>query len=222
MKNTIKLILLLVAASASLSAATINGTSFVNGTLTGGVILNKGPAAPAGTVNANFGFFNNGFNIENAVSTLDYAGLFSNFNIVAAANVGSTAVIYGENYAGVFETGAFSFTTDANSIGRTIHAFYTGGAALSQLSITNGYALVSSGKVITADGFPPADYVMPIEGTLVGTNSASGFTTAVFNAPNAGQVNVTATALNLNLVPEPSTALFGAIGALGLLRRRRN
>jgi hypothetical protein len=220
MKTTIKSILLLVAASSSLCAATINGTSFVGGIITGGVLLN-GVAATPGQVNANFGFFNSGFDIANAVSTTNYASLFANFNIVSTADVGSTAGIYGEDYAGVFETGGFSFTTNANSIGRTIHAFYTGGSALSAASIANGYALISSGQNITLDGFPPTDYVMPVSGTLVGTNSGSSFTTAVFTAPNSGNVDVTAPALNLLVVPEPSAALLGAIGALSLLRRRR-
>jgi MYXO-CTERM domain-containing protein len=57
------------------------------------------------------------------------------------------------------------------------------------------------------------------------TVTLSNFTTAV----NVAQSNsytevapVTGSGPAINFVPEPSAALLGALGALGLLRRRRN
>lgn len=67
-----------------------------------------------------------------------------------------------------------------------------------------------------------------LNGTPTVTNSTilpadpGSYTTATGPAGNFGADNTMATKVaSLTLVPEPSTALLGALGALGLLRRRR-
>ena len=73
---------------------------------------------------------------------------------------------------------------------------------------------------------------------IIGDGLADGVVTATFNlpagdytlmvggahytaAPPAGPYNSNAVNVTLSVIPEPSTALLGALGALALLRRRR-
>lgn len=227
MKTATKLLLVLGVSASSLSAATLLGTSFDYGAdpmISGGGILINGVAATPGTANANFGYFNVGFNVASAVAADDRGGLFANFRVISTADVGSTTSTFGSDYAGLFDSGAGAFVTDASNINQTIYGLYTGGSSFSAESIANGYALINSGQIIIADEFPPASYVMyAAGGTFVGGSEGSDIRTAMLSADALGVVQPTSVpAVNVVVVPEPSAALLGAIGALGLLRRRRN
>ena len=64
----------------------------------------------------------------------------------------------------------------------------------------------AAGSANTYGFYTQASFVMPAPG------STTAFTGTVTNSP---------TNANLPLVPEPSVAILGALGALGLIRRRR-
>ncbi len=67
----------------------------------------------------------------------------------------------------------------------------------------------------------PADVSVGGTTTFLATVS-NGVTFVAKGATGSGFDTVGASGANLNLVPEPSAALLGAFGVLGLLRRRRN
>lgn len=86
-------------------------------------------------------------------------------------------------------------------------ATYTGGATESIGSQVGGINTTSG------DGVFDAGMILPNDGALITTGAA--------NEDGGGTIaNSSFTAVNL--VPEPSSALLGALGALCLLRRRRN
>lgn len=69
----------------------------------------------------------------------------------------------------------------------------------------------------------PADTSSALGSSTVSfTSSASGSVVSFGGGDVSGASFLTANNLNFTAVPEPSAALLGMIGALGLLRRRRN
>jgi hypothetical protein len=101
-------------------------------------------------------------------------------------------------------------------LGRMLYSIVTSASSLGSATGTSQFALVPIGT-ITADG-PPTEttYVSnPVNAPIIGTIGA-------FNGDaNFGGGEGAYNTLKMTSVPEASTALLGALGALGLLRRRR-
>jgi NAD/NADP transhydrogenase beta subunit len=100
-------------------------------------------------------------------------------------------------------------------LGRTVYAIATNTANLAIATLDSEYALVSYGQILD-DNPNEITYTANPKGLtpVIGTVGSLATTTGM----GAG----TYATLNLAAVPEPSAALLGALGALGLLRRRRN
>jgi hypothetical protein len=201
--------------ASSVNAAVVTGNSFSFATgpeITGGVTSGGVPVATASGINANLGFFNAGFDFAAAVTTSDFGSLLGNYNIIASGLIGATASAFGEDYAGLINfSGNLTATAGSPSIGQQLMIWYSPvGDAATVLGLLN------TGQVVAVDGFPPTEYTLsPATGTaLIGEIGS-----AQFSAGALGLSEVSAPAFEL--IPEPSVALLGAFGVLGLLRRRR-
>jgi hypothetical protein len=103
-------------------------------------------------------------------------------------------------------------------LNRQVYMIATDAVSLNAATGTSGYALFNLGAM-TGDA--------PVELSFVGNPKGNtpiigeiGTITGDF-AGEASEANSEFGTLRLVAVPEPSAALLGAIGALGLLRRRR-
>jgi hypothetical protein len=109
----------------------------------------------------------------------------------------------------------------APAIGKTLYTFIGNGA---DLASSTAFVLFKLNQTISADPAPPSlpiDYAFGVNnGTLLfgtsGTYDNYSNDTLGIDAVSVGSYKL------VDAVPEPSAALLGAIGALGLLRRRRN
>jgi len=163
------------------------------------------------------GYFAAGYVVGPISSTEEMANTIAAFNIVASFNVGGISPSLSGAFPGYYEglaTPGGVITAGNPLIGRMLYVF-----------AGNFGTLLSSDEWAIKALFPIADDV-PNEQTYVGnpfggispvygsfgafSGNASGFGTSDYRT------------LQLALIPEPSAALLGAIGALGLLRRRRN
>ena len=144
----------------------------------------------------------------------------SNFNMQASVLAGSYSVDLGGSYAGYYQgslvTGS-TILTGNPLIGQGVYLF-AGNA--STLAASTEYAIVKVGTYTAEDAAFPNQYTANASSVLTPSNRVIGTLDSVGN-PLGG----TSQSLKLDAVapiPEPSAALLGALGVLGLLRRRRN
>ena len=141
--------------------------------------------------------------------------------IAAFTNFGSTTVPFsavGTNgNRGVFSLGTAGTVAGSTFAGKNIYIF--AGNATTLASSTQFFVFKTNSLFAAADDNSPTsvEYIFnPASGTvLFGTAVADMKTTSGDSTVTPGFQMATA-------VPEPSAVLLGAIGALGLLRRRRN
>lgn len=162
------------------------------------------------------GYFTAGFDVATAISSNDFASLISNFVVLTSATIGANSSSLEGAYAGYVEGALTDIgnVTGANPlIGVALYTFVTDSSGFGDAT---AFAIVNNNLVIGDDQPTPRSYTLnPANGTLVlGTES-----TYTGNAGGLG--NGTYEVFRLTAIPEPSTMLLGAIGALGLLRRRR-
>jgi hypothetical protein len=156
---------------------------------------------------------------EDQIDTIEE--LFSklgNFTVLASATPGSSTAFAAPGY--VAEDPSTSFSP-ASLVGRTLYAIATNASSLSAATLSSAYSMFAFSTLI-ADELNENDYLAnpsgltPIIGSLDSfTGDPGGAATEAFGSGNY-------TTLKMVAVPEPSSMLLGAIGALGLLRRRRN
>jgi len=224
MKAKLVALLLLALGGSAMATVTLN-TQF------GTAYSSTGTAVPDGTLwilvvdtndNNLFGGGNMGLN-----SSLTAQQANATFSIGQALSVGSTL---GSDT--IFAMGGFNGAGTGLGLGAT-------GNGLSGLSLgTNGLA---AGLDFTFYYFPGVTYNSGgpnLVGTQVGGINRSGADAGALldgmvipsdgaqTSPGAANSDFGGSVTNaqftaVNLIPEPSTALLGAIGALGLLRRRR-
>jgi hypothetical protein len=108
--------------------------------------------------------------------------------------------------------GAFTATTPSSANGQTIHLYVSLTSGISFNAADNWVLFRTSGNTAF-----PADVSSALASQ---TATFSTHTTAV-NVAQSNSYTESGTR-TINFVPEPSAALLGAFGALGLLRRRRN
>ena len=144
------------------------------------------------------------------------ATTISNFTILASALTGSYSETLGGSCAGYVDTtiqGA-AVIEPSSLIGQSLY-FFVGNA--STLAASTQWALVQVATILSDDPFEQGYVAQPYGLTpIIGTiGSYTG-------NPSIIEGTDTFTTLKLvSAVPEPTTALLGAFGALGLLRRRR-
>jgi hypothetical protein len=138
------------------------------------------------------------------------------FTLLSSATIGATAEALGSDYNG------YAIATTGNDIGavtagnpllgRTLYTIFGNGANLETSTL---FGAVNVGDIVddvpvpsTYGGNPGGAGSVVVVGSLRTFQGDIGFGTNSYST--------------VNLVPEPSAALLGALGALGLLRRRRN
>jgi len=170
------------------------------------------------------GMLTNGSGLS-AANTLNSTLVNSTF---AGKTISIGALLGGDS---VFAMGAFNGNNDLSVLGSTTNA-------LTGLNLTTGRAIgfyFFPGVTYTAAGTYnvgsqvggistlAADAGAGTVGMVVPSDGATVFMGAnTFAGGDLGGSMTNAAFTAVNLVPEPSAALLGALGALGLLRRRRN
>lgn len=130
-------------------------------------------------------------------------GLFTVLPVTSAA----VNKLAGEKIAGAFGNN----NTDSASL--------TGDPIFARIRLASGaFAILSTPQ--PASTFP--DLTAPLASRTVTMGSSATIGVASFGGPLVTNVSYTnPNTLNFTVIPEPSTMLLGALGALGLLRRRR-
>jgi len=211
----------------ALSGANAGVVTFTNVNLVavGDTIIlgSNGSALQSGTVEA--GYFTTGFDVTTAVSngliTNDFSSLLANWNSLGSAP------FYDENTLGAgvygYYFGASDYGSPAAFLNKPLYTMIGGlGTLALSLDVVNGgsFALLSSSEVVNGDTpTPDSNLVSPENSSvLVGISGTTSYDYSGFG----GAANSTTPSIQLySVVPEPSAALLGALGALGLLRRRR-
>ncbi len=105
-------------------------------------------------------------------------------------------------------------------IGRAVYQIVTNSATLLGATTANDFALIGFGTITGDDaGVQAITGNISIGGTVYLSGGAGTFNGDANFTGGEGSYNTLKLA---TAVPEPSAAILGAIGALGLLRRRRN
>lgn len=212
------LIATLVVGTTQSNAAIFNISNVADGTTELLIASSASALALSGVVT--LGYFPSGF----LVASNNIPSLISNFTVVNSAPIGQapswtaidTGVTLWPGYAEMptSDSGVSVGTIIAASplLNRQVYAFIGNGATLAASSAFGLYSVAvlfeeNSGELSYSNLTPDAEFVLGTVGSYTGKASPLAETTTVFRT--------------IILVPEPSTALLGAVGALALLRRRR-
>ncbi len=216
MKIKAKIIALMIIAPAASQAGTIITSNIQNAD--GDIVLTDASGVLLSTGIVSAGYFTTGFDVSTAVLTNDFVSLYSNFISLTSGAIGQTTLQFGSDIAGFFETPNTNYgAPTVDMLGKTLYSFFGDGATL---NTSSQFALVQFAETIDADTpLPDANDLNLFVGApfavLIG--STGGTASVDLNPIGLGTV----TNPTLALVPEPSVALLGAFGVLGLLRRRR-
>jgi len=212
-----------------MSVASVNAATYALANASGG-------STTQSIVDASGAFFNGSVEIGYyTAADLSYlssatttAGLLQNFVSLGTSTVGPNATVAPNTIQGVFSVTA-NYTASATTGGKTPFLLFGNAAtfALSTQVAVIGFSGVSTGNFVAAD---PSALSGNIRNTTVGFtlgtiykggwNTFSGDPTPGTAAPATPAPFYSLQ--SLTPVPETSSSLLGAIGALALLRRRRN
>jgi hypothetical protein len=225
MKKTIFLSLI---GLSSLNAATVKSSSLfnTNGTSPDTLILSADiVGVPLASGFASSGVFNlTDLEVTTLADADDIPALIAGFNGFLGSDDFATGVDFVFGIGDV--PGAYAFVSSSFSptpfIGSTLYTFIGNGA---DLATSTAFALYAHANTLDADPVLPTpentpDLLLTGGSLLIGTPTTFSSTDA-----NLGTNNTTVSAIQLEAIapiPEPSSALLGAFGALALLRRRRN
>ena len=205
----------LLASSLASKAATVTIANVGNGAGTDTLWATaNGSLMTTGKVSV--GYFGPSVTVDQIDTIAELFSKLGNFTVLASATPGSSSDFAAPGY--VYTQASFSPT---GLIGRTLYAIATNASSLSAATLSSAYSMFAFGTVI--DDVPteqdylanPADYA-PIIGSLDTFTGNPGGAATEFGPTASG------TYTTLKLVPEPSSMLLGVVGALALLRRRRN
>ncbi len=187
------------------------------GTGPGDVLYTNSANVPMSGGVVTMGYFSAGI-APTTIAQLQAA--LGSYTLVTSAIPGDVSAVLGENVAGYASqllntTVLGGQVTGANELlGRPIYSIVADNA---NLQAATQFALVRIGTFADDVPFENQYFSNPAGGTvIIGTTGSID----VQNNPPTG--NGTYVTLQMTAVPEPSAALLGALGALGLLRRRRN
>ena len=201
-------------ALAAVNGATVSIDSLVDGTdpSTHDYIIRNASAVNLSSGYVGIGVFNG--ILDANVASSSYATLASAFVAFGTDNfVAGPTSIYGATSPGVTAIGSTSFDPSLY-VGKTLYVFI-GDVSLAG---SNQFAVLKSTETVGLDA--------PIDNN----NILFSTSTPIFGSYSSGTYNgtpygldssVAAQAVNLVAVPEPTAALLGALGMVGLLRRRR-
>jgi hypothetical protein len=140
-----------------------------------------------------------------------------NYTLVTSAVPGAAGPTLSGAFAGYADqelATSIGVITGTNALlGRTVYSIITDAGSLASVTLNSQFALINLGPI--KDDVPDENQYssnptgrVPVLGTF-----------GAFNGDAGGGDGGYAT---LQMIPEPSAALLGALGVLGLLRRRRN
>ena len=216
LKSYLSIILLSVASIANGAIYTFNNVANGPGDT---LYANSANAYSSGNI-LTVGTFTTGFDVN--ANLLNQAILLSNYSTLSQVTIGSTSeTLGGEGSTTIFpgyteyapNNGADILTGNA-LIGKTLYAFVGNTASLAS---STAFSLFVVAPAIFDDTTGESEYVVnPGNGgtVLIGTTSTS----TVDAGAGPGTYNTLRT---VAIVPEPSSALLGLIGAICLLRRKR-
>jgi hypothetical protein len=212
-----KSLLFTISIAASLIASS-NAATYVVSNVVGG----PGDALFANTDNSllnggivTMGYFAAGYSVSSTLSEENFQSLLANYTTVASAITGSNSETLGGSFAGYVEGPQVDggVITGGNPlIGRTLYAFI---GDASTLAASTSIAIFAINSI--ADDVP-FNYTYQADPT--GKEIVIG-QAGTYTGPAGGDSGNFTTIRLVQVIPEPSTMLLGAIGALGLLRRRR-
>lgn len=220
----------IIAVAAGLLLAGVSQAATVSGTNIGGdtstvrpiVVSSGSSAATGGTVNMGY------FNTLSASQIATLAATPTLANILTLANDFVSVVTTTIDGAGA-NTGLYNAATAGNITlpgARNNESFYTfignSGSLLTSTSFLLWDHVDTIGPVDTVATPDSNNLQLGTEGSALISGGTTNVTipTDALGAPPGSTAQFTGVRL-FNAIPEPSTALLGAIGALGLLRRRR-
>jgi len=195
--------------TASFGASTLNISNFSSTTVGLPVVTSTGSAAAVGTYYANPGFFTTTINWSTATAS----------SILAAFTSIDASPLTGTTRTGLFTGQTFNGSLPVGFAGTPAYVVI---ADNSNFSLATKVAVYSAGVNFTApDGAGnSAQSIALVDSTKIVFGTLTPVTTQPSNLSGANfssGVQLIAAA-----VPETSTSLLGALGALALLRRRRN
>lgn len=207
----------LLFATGSISSAANYIISNVSDGLTDTLFANEDNSLSTGGV-VSLGVFTAGFDV--AANLGNYAILASNFTTVFASGLtggpsGSLGLALAPGYTENPTVDNAPLLTGNTLINRTLYLF---AGNLGTLATSTQVALLNMGLLQNEDG-GELDYVAN-PSFRVGSPLIGKFGTQSGNLGGQG-VSTFPTLQLQSAIPEPSAALLGAVGALGLLRRRR-
>jgi len=201
-------IILIALASGGLSQAAVVITASTYTGPTVGIALLGDTAAPLTSGNRcwSVGWYPVGFNFATATP----ATILSNFTYFGAA----AQVTNWQGNVGISSN--ISMTLPANDTTYTGKVIYTLVGNATTLAAATEFAVLTNNTT-----FPVVDGAGNGSGAIATLTSASVKYGTVLSQGNFTEPSGMTFASGVQLVPEPSAALLGALGVLGLLRRRR-
>ena len=209
MKLKIAALALFASASSLFGASTLNLRNFSSATVGVPIVSSTGAAVDQTTLFANGGYFNTTMNFATATFT-DIRSAFVSIDV---------SPLTGGTRSGLFTGQTFNGALPVGFAGKDAYIVVANNTDFSQATL---FAVFNSGAVFTApDSF--GNSAQTIDGISTGSvvfGTVRSVTTQPTGLTGASFAN--GVVLVPTNVPEPSAALLGVIGALGLLRRRRN
>jgi len=207
----------LVAGAIASNAATFALVNLVGGPGVDTLWANADGTLMNGTGFATIGYFDIGVSTSDIDTIAELVALKSSFTAWQTATPGLSVAFAQPGFLAEDPTDSVQITGSNALIGRTLYAIASNATDLASATVSNAFSLFEVTTIKDDNPFEqnynanPAG-VTPIIGELgLYNDSADSFGLGAGNY----------TTLKLVGVPEPSAALLGAFGVLGLLRRRR-
>ena len=206
-KNIITALALTV--TTSFGASTLNISNFSSATIGLPVVTSTGSAAAVGTYYANPGFFTTTINWSTATAS----------SIIAAFTTIDSTPLTGTTRTGLFTGQTFNGSLPGGFAGTPAYVLISDN---SNFALATKVAVYNAGVNFNApDGAGnSAQSIALIDSSKIVFGTLTSVTTQPSNLTGANFA--TGVQLIGAAVPETSTSLLGALGALALLRRRRN
>jgi hypothetical protein len=171
---------------------------------------------------AGTGFFSvTNSEVSSYIVSKDWTSLKSAFTATIGTDNFDSGVdgVLGFSIAGVFAINNSTFDP-TSYLGKSIYTFMSGAASVATTN-EGEFALFKHNETLSPDPnqpAPPTQYALNLKN---GTLLVGEYGTSTVDLTEFGE-SANASVTSINIVPETSSTLLGAMGALLLLRRRRN